>query len=218
MDYFQYVLNALFQPFNLTLLFSGVIIGIIFGAIPGLTGALAIVLLLPFTFMMKSEPAIILLVSIYIGGISGGFIASTLIGIPGTPASIATTLEAWPLAKKGGTVKALGIGIVASFIGTFFSGIIAMFLSPVIAEVAVKLCPWEFFGLCLACHFADHLLVGRRRAKGTGSCLHWFSDGFGRIRSRLRHAEIHVWNSEFGLRLYPERNHDGLLCGETGSG
>ena len=149
MDYFQYVLNALFQPFNLTLLFSGVIIGIIFGAIPGLTGALAIVLLLPFTFMMKSEPAIILLVSIYIGGISGGFIASTLIGIPGTPASIATTLEAWPLAKKGGTVKALGIGIVASFIGTFFSGIIAMFLSPVIAEVAVKLGPWEFFGLCL---------------------------------------------------------------------
>lgn len=148
MEYIPYVLSVIFTPSTFLLILTGVVIGIIFGAIPGLAGAMAIVILLPFTFAMKAEPSIALLVSIYIGGISGGFIASTLIGIPGAPAAVPTTFEAWPLSKKGDAVKALGIGIIASFIGTFFSVIIALFLSPVIASVAVKLGPWELFGLC----------------------------------------------------------------------
>jgi putative tricarboxylic transport membrane protein len=131
------------------LVLGGVIIGIIFGAVPGLAGAVAIVLLLPFTFVMPAEPAIALLIAIYVGGISGGFISSTLIGIPGAPAAVPTTFEAYPLAKQGHAVKALGICIVASFIWTFFASLIAMFLSPVIAAQAVKLGPWELFGLCL---------------------------------------------------------------------
>ena len=141
--------GSLFTPTTFLLILAGVIIGIIFGAIPGLAGALAIVILLPFTFAMQAEPAIAMLVSIYIGGISGGFIASTLIGIPGAPAAVPTTFEAWPMSKRGEAVKALGIGIVASFIGTFFSVLIALFLSPVIASLAVKLGPWELFGLCM---------------------------------------------------------------------
>ncbi len=149
MEYFAYMFETLFSPGIFLLVLLGVVIGIVFGAVPGLTGALAIVILLPFTFAMQPETAISLLVAIYIGGVSGGFIASALIGIPGTPSAVATTLEAWPMSKRGDTVKALGIGIVASFLGTFFSCIIAMFLSPVIAALAVKLGPWELFGLCL---------------------------------------------------------------------
>lgn len=149
MEYFLPVLSTIFEPSIFLLIISGTILGIIFGAIPGLSGALAIVILLPFTYSMKPEPGIALLISIYVGGISGGFIAAALIGIPGTPASVATTFEAWPLAKKGYVVKALGIGIVASFIGTFFSCLIALLLSPIIADLAVKLGPWEIFGLCL---------------------------------------------------------------------
>ena len=148
MEYLSYVAASLLSPGTFGLVFAGTVLGIIFGAIPGLTGALAIVILLPFTYAMPPEPGIALLVAIYVGGISGGFIASALIGIPGTPASVATTFEAWPLAKKGGVMKALGIGMVASFIGTFFSCLIALFLSPVIASFAVKLGPWEIFGLC----------------------------------------------------------------------
>jgi putative tricarboxylic transport membrane protein len=148
MEYFLPAVSTLFTPETFLLVFGGTILGIIFGAIPGLTGALAIVILLPFTYAMAPEPGIALLVSIYVGGISGGFISAALIGIPGTPASVATTFEAWPLTKKGGVVKALGIGIVASFIGTFFSCLVALFLSPVIADLAVKLGPWEIFGLC----------------------------------------------------------------------
>lgn len=149
MEYFSHAALVLLSPLNFLLVLAGTTVGIIFGAIPGLAGAVAIVILLPFTFAMNAEPAIALLVSIYIGGISGGFISSTLIGIPGAPAAVPTTFEAWPLSKKGEAVKALGIGIVCSFIGTFFSVIIAMFLSPVIASLAVKLGPWELFGLCL---------------------------------------------------------------------
>lgn len=149
MEFLLYVMQFCLEPFNLMLIIGGTLLGLIFGCIPGLHGALAIILLMPFTFMMEPEVGIILLVSIYVGGVSGGFISATLLGIPGTPASIATTLEAWPLTKKGEAVKALGIGTIATFIGTFFSCIIAMFLSPVIAKYAVMLGPWEFFGLCL---------------------------------------------------------------------
>lgn len=148
MDVFASVASSLFSPLTLLLIFGGTILGIVFGAIPGLTGGLAIVLLLPFTFGMVPEVGIALLISIYIGGISGGFISCALLGIPGTPASVATTFDAWPLAKKGGVVKALGIATVASFLGTFFSSLVALFLSPVIANLAVKLGPWELFGLC----------------------------------------------------------------------
>jgi putative tricarboxylic transport membrane protein len=147
-EYFLPVAQTLFSPGTFLLVLAGTVLGIVFGAIPGLTGALAIVILMPFTYAMAPEPGIALLVAIYVGGISGGFIASALIGIPGTPSAVATTFEAWPLTKKGGVAKALGIGIVASFIGTFFSGLIALFLSPVIADYAVKLGPWEIFGLC----------------------------------------------------------------------
>ena len=149
MEYILYVASTLFTPGTFLLVLGGVILGIIFGAIPGLAGAVAIVILLPFTFAMQAERAIAMLVSIYIGGISGGFISSTLIGIPGAPAAVPTTFEAWPMSKKGEAVKALGIGIISSFIGTFFSVLIALFLSPIIASLAVKLGPWELFGLCL---------------------------------------------------------------------
>ncbi len=149
MELSLYVLQNLFDPFALSFILGGTLLGVIFGSIPGLNGALAIILLLPFTFMLEAELGIVLLVSIYVGGISGGFISAALIGIPGAPAAIATTIEAWPLTQKGGAVKALGVGTIATFIGTFFSCIVAMFLSPVIAKYAVKLGPWEFFGLCL---------------------------------------------------------------------
>ena len=92
MDNIVSVLSTLFSFDILFLMIGGVILGTIFGAVPGLTGALAIVILLPFTFSMQPEPAIALLISIYIGGISGGFISSTLIVIPGAPAAVATTL------------------------------------------------------------------------------------------------------------------------------
>ncbi len=97
---------------------------------------------------MPTDTSFVLLIAMYVSGVSGSFIGATLIGIPGSSSSIATTFDAYPMTLRGEASRALTIGILASFIGTFFSIIIATFLSPVIADLALKLGPWEYFSLC----------------------------------------------------------------------
>ncbi len=145
--FFQQLL-ALCNPLYFTVIFFCTILGIIFGAIPGLTGGMAVSLMLPLTFGMDTGLAFTMMISTWVGGISGGFIAATLVGIPGCPSSIATCFDAYPMSQKGDTVRALGIGILASFTGTFLSCIVAVFLSPYIADFAMKLGPWDYFSLC----------------------------------------------------------------------
>lgn len=137
------------QPVNLLLMWASAIVGIIFGAIPGLSGGLGMTLLLPLTFGMNTANGFSMLLGMYVGGISGSFIASILVGIPGSASSIATCFDGYPMHLKGETSKALGLGIIASFIGTFFSVIIAAILSTPLANLALMLGPWEYFSLCL---------------------------------------------------------------------
>lgn len=146
----DYLVQLLFclQPMNLLLILSVVIVGIIFGAIPGLSATLGISLLLPITFGMSSQTAFIVLIAMWIGGVSGTFISAVLVGIPGASSAIATCFDGYPMTRNGQSSKALTIGIVASFIGTVGSVIIATILSPIIANFALKLGPWEYFSLC----------------------------------------------------------------------
>lgn len=148
MEYIIPTIQTLLVPTHILLMLFGVIMGIVFGAIPGLTATLGVALLLPVTFSMEPETGVILLMAVYVGGISGGFISAALIGIPGTPSSIATCYDAYPMSKRGESARALSLGAISSFIGTFFSVLIAATLCPVIASFAVKMGPWEFFSLC----------------------------------------------------------------------
>jgi len=144
-------LNALMiclRPINLLLITAMVSLGIVFGAIPGLSATLGIALLLPITFGLSTETSFVLLLAIWIGGVSGTFISAVLIGIPGSSSAIATCFDGFPMTKNGQAGKALGIGITASFIGTVGSVALATVLSPVIAEFALHLGPWEYFSLC----------------------------------------------------------------------
>ena len=109
--------DSLFAPLPLFFIALGTLLGIIVGAIPGLNTAMLIVLTLPLTFEMDSTNALILLTSMYVGGISGGLISATLLGMPGTPSAVMTTFDGFPLANKGQPGRALGLGIGASFIG-----------------------------------------------------------------------------------------------------
>ncbi|MBQ9422550.1 MAG: tripartite tricarboxylate transporter permease, partial [Pyramidobacter sp.] len=145
---FASTLQILLQPVNLITALIANVIGIIFGAIPGLTGSMAMALLLPVSFGMKGYTGIIFLGALYVGGVSGGLIGSILLGIPGSTSSIATTYDGYPMTLKGQSVKALGIGIVSSFIGTVGSVLTAMLFCPLIASIALKLGPWELFSLC----------------------------------------------------------------------
>lgn len=138
---------SLLQPTTLLIILAATALGIILGAIPGLSGGLGVALLLPITFGMDPHIGLAMLVSIWIGGVSGGMIGSILLGIPGSPSSIATTFDGYPMTRNGEAVKALGAAIVASFIGTALSILIAMFLSPFMARMALKLGPWEYFSL-----------------------------------------------------------------------
>lgn len=95
------VMSSLTDPFNILLLCTGVLVGMIVGALPGLTATMALALLLPFTFTMQPEMSLMTMGGLYVGGIYGGCISAILINTPGTPSAIATTFDGFPLAKKG---------------------------------------------------------------------------------------------------------------------
>lgn len=147
-EHLPYILSQVAMPVNLLLLLVGNIIGMIFGAIPGLSGTLAVMLFMPLTYSMEAGEAIVFLLALWVGGCSGGFIGSILLGIPGSPSSVATCFDGYPMTKNGQAGKALAIGMVASFIGTFFSAIAAGLLSETVADIAFMMGPWEYFGLC----------------------------------------------------------------------
>jgi TctA family transporter len=128
----------------------GTTLGITVGAIPGLTGAMVIALTLPLTYAMEDpRVAMMLLVSMYVGSVSGGLITATLLRMPGTPASVMTTLDGYPMAKNGQPGRALGLGIMASFVGGVVSCLFLVTLSRPMAEFSTKFGPWEFFSLVM---------------------------------------------------------------------
>ena len=100
-QYASFIISQITNPLSLVLLLAGNVIGMIFGAIPGLNGTMAVMLFMPLTFGMQTGPAIVFLLSLWIGGCSGGFIGSVLLGIPGSPSSVATCFDGHPMAKKG---------------------------------------------------------------------------------------------------------------------
>jgi putative tricarboxylic transport membrane protein len=136
-------------PMGILLMFVGVAVGIVFGALPGLSATMAIALFLPVTYAMSSSDAMTLLMALFIGAISGGLISAILLHIPGTPSSVATCFDGHPMVKKGQAAKALGIGVVFSFIGTVFSTILLMFIAPQIARVAINFGPMQFFAIAI---------------------------------------------------------------------
>ena len=141
--------SLVFQPVCLLLILLGVVIGIIFGSIPGLSATMAVVLFLPMSFEMTPMNGISLLVGLYLGGISGGLISAILLKIPGTPSSISTVFDGGPMAEKGEAGKALGAGILYSFLGGLISIFALMFISPYLAAVTLKFTPVEYFSIAV---------------------------------------------------------------------
>ena len=134
---------------NILWIVIGTWAGVIIGAIPGLTGAMAIALLIPVTFTMESIPSICMLLGIYCGAVYGGSITAILINTPGTPASAATAYDGFEMAKNGKAGKALKMALYASFVGGILSAILLTFVSPIIADFALLFGPAEYFFLIL---------------------------------------------------------------------
>lgn len=122
----------------------GTVLGVIFGAIPGLTATLAVVILLPFTYGLDAVTGISMLIAAYIGGISGGVVASILIGMPGTPSSLTTTFDGYPLAKKGLGAQTLSMGSLSNLIGSMISLVFLILIAPQLARIALLFTPFEY--------------------------------------------------------------------------
>src|SRR3982075_3194924 len=139
---------------NLGLMFTGVVLGVIIGVLPGLGGANGVAILLPLPFSMAQTPggttsAIILLSCIYWGALFGGAIPSILFNIPGEPWSVATSFDGYPLAQQGRAGNALTAAFTSSFIGALVAVIVITFLSPIVASFALEFGPPEFFAVYL---------------------------------------------------------------------
>ena len=160
------IFSVMASPLTIIFIIIGVAAGIVFGAIPGLTATMAITMFLPVTYTMSPIDGISTLVALYIGGISGGLISAILLNIPGTPSSVATCFDGRPPAIKGEAGKALGIGIVFSFIGTIFSIVALVIISPLLAKVAIKFGPYEYCALAIFSLSLVITLTGKDLIKG----------------------------------------------------
>lgn len=140
---------AVLSPQIFLLMVAGVAVGIVFGAVPGLTAVMAIALCLPMTYGLGPAAGISLLIALFVGATSGGLISAILLKIPGTPASIATTFDGAPMMEKGEGAKALGVGIVFSFLGTIASIAALAFIAPSLAKVALSFGPHEYFAIAV---------------------------------------------------------------------
>src|SRR6266542_2457546 len=136
-------------PFNLFITVLGITLGTVIGVLPGLGGANGVAILLPLTFRMPPTSAIILLTSLYWGALFGGAITSVLFNIPGEPWSVATTFDGYPLARQGQGGQALTASFTSSFVGALFATVLITFFAPLLAEIALKFGPPEFFAIQL---------------------------------------------------------------------
>ncbi|MBD5416190.1 MAG: C4-dicarboxylate ABC transporter permease [Desulfovibrio sp.] len=127
----------------------GVVLGIIFGALPGLTAAMGVALLIPLTFGMPSVEAFSALLGMYCGAIYGGCITAILVGTPGTVSAAATMLEGPALTAKGESRRALDMATVASFIGGIFSALALVSVAPLLARAAMSFSAPEYFAVAV---------------------------------------------------------------------
>ena len=139
----------LFTLENFLFVNIGTFIGIIFGAIPGMSGNLGITVFLPFTFTMGTVPALLMLCGIFFGSNFGGSITAILINTPGTNGACATLIDGYPLAQKGHSLKALDMALFASTFGGLVSALSLLFFSPQISKVAMSFGAPEYFALAL---------------------------------------------------------------------
>ena len=174
------VLSQLFSPLMLGMIVLGSIIGVVFGAIPGLTGTIGVSLLLPISFTLPPHAGLLLLGGIYMGAMFGGSITGVLLHIPGAPEATFTAVEGFPMTKKGESERALYLAVLSSGFGGIVGVLALIFFTPSIARIAVAFGPPEMFLLGIA-----GLTVIGALAGGSDLPKSFFSAAFGIVVSAI---------------------------------
>lgn len=142
-------ISFVITPFHILLLLGCTMYGMVCGSLPGLSSSMAIILVLPFTYTMNPVTAIVVLVSVYVGGACGGSISAILLRIPGTPEAVATTFDGYPMSIRGESGRALGLAVTASSFGGIFSAFVMVISAPLLARLALNFQSAEYFMLAV---------------------------------------------------------------------
>lgn len=141
--------EAILDPSVLIMIPLGILLGILVGAMPGLSATVGIAVFLPFTFTLDPLPGLVLLLGLYNGACYSGSIPAILLRTPGTPASAATVLDGYPMSRQGQAGQALSVSLVASVVGGLLGAVLLIVLAPAVAEFALSFGPPEYFALAI---------------------------------------------------------------------
>jgi putative tricarboxylic transport membrane protein len=152
-------------PFNLLLCLVGVFLGTVIGVLPGIGPMTGVALLIPLTFTLAPTSAIILMAGIYYGAMYGGSTTSILVNTPGESSSVVTCIDGYEMAKQGRAGPALAAAAIGSFIAGTFATLMLMIFGPLVAQIALRFGPPEFFSLMVAALTMVTSLAGRSIVK-----------------------------------------------------
>lgn len=147
---FELLADALVQNFTprmLLLILAGTVGGLAMGAMPGLSATVGLALLLPITFTLDPVSGLVLMGAFYIGAIYGGSFTAILVNAPGTPSSIATTFDGYPMTQQGRSEQAIIAVTIASAVGGVIGVVALIFLAPPLANFVLNFGPQEYFWL-----------------------------------------------------------------------
>ena len=162
----------MFSAFSLKfllLVFLGSVAGLFVGSIPGLSVSMATALLVSITYTWETNDALAMIMGVYVVGVFSGAVSAILINIPGAPSSVVTTLDGYPLAKKGQAYKALYYATIYSFIGSVFGFVALGLLAEPVTQVALSFRSQDYFLLSLFGLLTVSSVTSKNYAKGTAA-------------------------------------------------
>ena len=142
-------LPTFYSFYSIFLVIAGSVLGIVFGAIPGLTATMGMAIFLPMTFAMSDINGMLFLIGIFVGACYAGSLSAILVNIPGTPSAIATGFDGYTMAQKGEAGRAIGYSTLSSALGGLFGVLVLMFAAPVLAGLALEFGSQEYTGVAL---------------------------------------------------------------------
>lgn len=154
------------NPLDIGLAAAGCVLGTVVGLLPGLGPSTAIALLLPLALALDPEPALIMMTALYLGAEYGGRISAILLNMPGDAGAIMTTIDGYPMARKGKASTALALSAVGGFFGGTVSLIGLAFLAGPLSSVGLSFGPSEYFGVVVMALLLSSALVGRSALRG----------------------------------------------------
>jgi len=164
-------ITGVFTLENIAFMILGVVVGIIFGALPGFSATMGVAVFVPFSYVLEPGAAMLLLSGVYCGAVYGGSIPAVLIGIPGTPASVPTAMEGLPMLRRGEGGGALSLVTLASTIGGVGSSIALLFGAPLLALIAMRVGPPEQMMIAVFGLSVVSMLSEGNMAKGLFVCF-----------------------------------------------